>query len=230
MAIAPGAAAAAGYPDSTTTTTSGVTTQATGSLFLIGVAWEGNSTPPTISDSKGNLYTLIGSVRQTDTAYGGYSGLWYCENGTGGSSHTATATKAGAYSSVFFAEVTGSLTTAALDQHNGAALDTANPITSGTITTTQADEILIGFVAGACSGTTAYTPNNSFTSLLELTPNNVWQGCLSYRVVSATLTTECSTDVTNLISMGAIVASFKAAGGGGGGGSVVPKILLQMMR
>ena len=50
-----GATVAKGYDNSTTATTAAVTTQATTAL-LVFAQWETTSTPPTITDSKGNTY------------------------------------------------------------------------------------------------------------------------------------------------------------------------------
>lgn len=215
MALGVGVSVSSGYSSANSTTTGSVTTQATGSILIIAVVWEPNSTPPTISDSKGNSYSLIGSVRQA-SAYPSYIGFWRCENATGGASHTFTGAKSNGYCSIFAMEITGGATSSALDQNTGAASDTATPVTSGSITTTTADQILIGFVGGLCSANTAYTANNSFTKIQELTSVAEWQGCLSYRIVTGTGTYETSTAVTNLTSFGGLIASFKALAAAGG--------------
>lgn len=229
MAINVGASTVTGHTSNNSTTTAGIATQVAGSIFAVGVVWETDATPPTISDSKLNAYTQIGVVRRVSTAFNAHCGLWYKENGVGGSSHTFTAAKSSGFCAVFAAEITGALTASALDQQNGAADDTATPVTSGDITTTQADELLIGFSGVEGSADVAFTANNSFTKLLEQTSPSFWQGVLGYRIVSATLTTEWSVGVTNLVRGAGLVASFKAAAGGGGAVSV-PHALLRRRR
>lgn len=229
MAIALAQSVSAGAPGADSTTTGSLTTTASGSTFIIGAHWQGGSTPPTISDSKSNTYTLIGSVRQVDNngSFLSHIGLWYVENGTGGSSHTFTAAKTGGYTSVYAGEITGGLTSGILDQNTGAALDASSPVTSGSITTTQAAELLIGLVGTYHTGSgPAYTANNSFSIAQQITDaTNYWTGCLVSRVVSSTGTYETDVSVTNLTQGAALIATFKEDGGGGGGGQPIVKRL-----
>lgn len=229
MAIALAQSVSAGAPGADSTTTGSLTTTASGSTFIIGAHWQGGSTPPTISDSKSNTYTLIGSVRQVDNngSFLSHIGLWYVENGTGGSSHTFTGAKTGGYTSVYGAEITGGLTSGIVDQNTGAALDASSPVTSGGVTTTQAAELLIGLVGTYHTGSgPAYTANNSFTIAQQITDaTNYWTGCLVSRVVSSTGTYETDVSVTNLTQGAALIATFKEDGGGGGGGQPIVKRL-----
>jgi len=213
MAIALAQSTSTGYTSADSTTTGSLTTTASGSSFVIAAYWQGGSTPPTISDSKSNTYTLIGSVRQADNngSFLSHIGLWYVENGTGGSSHTFTAAKTGGFTSVFGGEITGGRLSGLLDQHTGAALDTTSPVTSGSITTTQAAELLIGFVGTYhTGGGPTYTANNSFTIAQQITDaTNYWTACLVSRVVTSTGTYETDVSVTNLTSSAALIASFE---------------------
>ena len=90
--------------DVSTVTSSPVTTT-TGSTFLV---WrsKGNATGNTPTDNKGNTYTRVSGM---PVSSGGAEGdLYYCQNGTGGSGHTATATTIGNdYPACFFIEITG---------------------------------------------------------------------------------------------------------------------------
>lgn len=210
MALGIGANVAAGYSSTSGVTTAGQTTQSSGSILVIGAAWEGDSTPPTISDSKSNSYTLIGSAEQA-SSYPSYGAIWYCENATGGSSHTFTVNKTNSYASIFVLEITGGALSGSLDQENAAASDTSSPVTSGTITTTSANQILIGFTSLSCFAATTITANNSFTKQLEITSTSSWQGALAYRIVSSTGTYEADFTVTSLTSGSGHIASFKEA-------------------
>lgn len=213
MAIALGVSDSAGAPGADSTTTAGVNTAASGSAIVIAAHWQGGSTPPTISDNKSNSYTAIGSVRQVDSngSFLSHCQFWYCENAAGGTGHTVTAAKTGGYSSVYMVEITGGRLSGILDQNTGAALDTASPVTSGSVITTQAAELLLGFVGTYHAGTgPAFTPGNSFTTLEEITDAaSYWTGCLSYRLVDSTGSYETSTGVTNLTSGAALIATFE---------------------
>lgn len=215
MAIAVGANTSTGYTGIDSTTTGAITTAASGSTFLVAVYWQNGSGSPTVSDNKGNSYTAIGSARQADSNgyYLSHCQFFYVENGIGGSGHTFTAAKTGGAPSVFVAEITGGELSGILDQNTGAALDTSSPVLSGSVTTTQAAEILFGFVGTYhASGNPAYTPGNSFSTLQAITDaTSYWTGCLSYRIVDSTGSYETSTAVTNLTSGAGLIATFREA-------------------
>lgn len=212
MAIDVGASVVSGFDSSGTTTTDAITTAGSGSSFVICVVYEAGATEPTISDSKSNSYTRIGSVQQVSTTYSAYAAWYLCTNGTGGSGHTFTAAKASSYPTVFACEITGGVTASLLDQNTGAALDSTSPIASGTITTTQANALLLGFTGTAQNSTGVFTPGNSFTTVQSLGDAAFWTGNLAKRVVSSTGTYESNCAITNLLQGAALVASFKAAG------------------
>lgn len=213
MAIALGASTSTGYTGIDSTTTAAITTAASGSTVVVAAHWQNGSGAPTISDSKSNGFTLVGSVRQVDSngSYLSHIGLWYCENATGGAGHTVTVAKTGGAPSVYVVEIIGGRLSGILDQNTGAALDTASPVTSGSVITTQAAELLLGFVGTYHAGTgPAFTPGNSFTTLEEITDAaSYWTGCLSYRLVDSTGSYETSTGVTNLTSGAALIATFE---------------------
>jgi len=170
----------------TVTTTNAVTSTASGSSFVV-FTTTGGATAPTITDSKGNTYTQIGSTIA--------GGLGYCAaayikvNGTGGSSHTFTATTGtNENTSLYAVEVTGALTTASIQDRSPAGiLDTASPYTTNlTGATTQANELLLAFAAtGTASGTETLTWGNSFTAIDAEGDANFSTGGDAQLVVSA---------------------------------------------
>lgn len=214
MALAVGASTAKGGAGTNSNTTTGITTAASGSLFVVGSIWQGGSGAPTVTDSKSNVYSQVGSIVRASSAFDAWIGVFYKAGGTGGSSHTFTVSKTSGFPSVLVMEVTGADTSTPLDQTNATGDDTSSPATSGNITTTTNDQILVGMTGAECSADTTFTANNSFTKLVELPTTADWQCCMSYRIVSSTLTTECSTGVTNMIRMAAHVSSYKAASTG----------------
>jgi hypothetical protein len=127
--------------------TTGVTTQASGSTFIVAAIWD-TTTFSSISDSKGNTYTQIGTEGNWGLAPG-RARLYYCQNGIGGASHTATVALSGSTSLlVMFLEIIGGALTGILDQ-SGQARDTATPFTlTAGLTTTQPNELLVSFLGG----------------------------------------------------------------------------------
>jgi hypothetical protein len=127
-------------------TTTAVTTQATGSTFVVFAGCYPVETAFTITDNKGNMYTLVGSVVSNvpDTIS---AGMYICVNGVGGSGHTFEAASSGSYNSIYAVELKGVATSSPQDGHAMATSVTSNdgPYVSGNITTTNANDILIAF-------------------------------------------------------------------------------------
>jgi len=206
-----------------TQTTPGLTTQATGSTFIIAAQWSRNSgTFSSVSDSKGNTYTLIDTQLDWDGVNGG-ARLYYCENGTGGASHTATFTLTGSNGplTVFFGEITGGLTSGILDQHTRRE-DTASPFTlAAGLTTTQADELLVAFFAGNSGSNPATHAESGLgsstiqTASEETNGASFWTAAIATAVKSATGTFNPSWTESGGTSAAVFLATFKAAAAGG---------------
>jgi len=209
-------ASAKGVPSGSndTATTNAVTTQSSGSTFIIDVCWDNSATITTISDSKSNTYTIQGTVQGNS---GGQSkGVRYiCVNGTGGASHTATVlcSNTGAFPSIFFTEIKGGLTSGIVDIHIQGQDDTS-PFGASTGTLAQANECVVSFFVSFT--TIPPTCNHSVTgdgfTLLQQTTdfNTAWVGATGAVKVAATTAITPQWTETNT-SAGAIVitTSFK---------------------
>lgn len=205
-----------------TVTTGSITSSATGSTFLLFMQWEGASTFSSISDSKGNTYTQIGSELTANS--GAKSRGYYCENGNGGSSHTFTCTTAGNVAITLHAiEITGGKTASILNPTPPAAADdTSSPFTSNNITTLQNDVLLAAWMGCTNSGSNPATHAEStgFTIQAgtdETDASTYWTGCIATKVVSSTSTYACSFTETGASTAAVRIAAFEATGGGGGG-------------
>ena len=204
-----GASTAKGYDNSTTVTTSALTTQATTSI-LVFAQWETTSTPPTITDSKGNTYgSPIRTVAPGAGSIPNYLGAWFVSGATGGSSHTFTATGgASTFPSIWVVEVVDAATVT----HVGAG-STASPYNSGNLVTTG-DTRLVGFAGAENTSTVTHTINSSgYTTLNQLTDGAAaWTGITAHReAVAGTYSFDVS--VTSSQDGGAIlVALAKGAG------------------
>jgi hypothetical protein len=146
---------------STTATGSAVATNAfagsttTGNAILVAVTFDfgGSPTLNSVSDNKGNTYTFAGPLFLDSN--NNQSRHAYCLNAAGGAGHTVTANFS---SSVGFIrivahEVSGLLTSGALDQIATGAQATATSITSTSVTTTTDGQYI--FASGLNAGGTA---------------------------------------------------------------------------
>ncbi len=135
-------------------TTTAVTTNATGSSFVI-FTLIGSLGSPSVSDSFGNTYSLVGTTGSAD----GFTtvAVYLCTNGTGGAGHTATSATQPSNNVVFFGEITGGALSSLVDQIASPQWndDTSSPFTSNTTgATTQANEICLAFTTtSTASGT-----------------------------------------------------------------------------
>jgi hypothetical protein len=215
-AIAVGVHAKNSATSGTTVVTAGVTTQASGSVFFVTACTTGTYAVTPITDSKSNTYSVIQSWTTT-------WGTTKCvraqvTNGTGGASHTFTATTTGsAISGIWALEITGALTASAIDQSNKGN-DAATPFDSpNTGTLGQAAEILIGFASdNSSSGTCTYGAGNSFTLLDTITnATSGITGANAWKVVAATTADHSSFTDTGCgaTQMDVSIDTFKQSGG-----------------
>lgn len=208
MAISLGVHAIASH--ATAATTSGITTTSGSALLYL---CAGTTSLTNLTDSKGNTPVLVGS--EITGGSGFKVRVYRAWNITGGAGHTATLTQAD--STLHLIEIKGVDTSSPQDQVNNINR-TASPYTSPSITTTVADEILIGYQV--CDGGTGsvFTHGNSFTGIETETDGNVWwPSASSYRIVSATGTYNTSVTIaTSPSNTTNFIISLKIAGGGGG--------------
>jgi hypothetical protein len=182
MAIAAALVGARGTGGGNTATTTAGTTTASGSTFVAACSWDATATSPGVTDSKGNTYTAVGTP-QLDT-FGAYVQLFVCQNGAGGSSHTATFTTTGSsYPVIHLIEITGA-ETASLDK-TAQGQDFASPFTLTSPTLSQADEIVIS-VCGNQSGTGAYATSTGTLLSQEPDTGSYWTSGVGYIIVAST--------------------------------------------
>ncbi len=176
---------------STTSTTLKIPgAQTAGNLNGVIISWW-NPLPPatlasisSISDTKGNVYTLaVGPTTDPDTTLLESQSIYYAKNiaAATANSNTITVTfnKAVDYPNIRFAEYKGLDATAPFNVGAGAVGTTAN-LSSGSVTTTAANALLIG---GSVSEEPVTTPGANYTSRLI---TNLDGNILEDRIVSTT--------------------------------------------
>jgi hypothetical protein len=138
--------------------------------------------------------------------------LYYKENGSGGASHTFSYTVSGSHTNTIYAgEITGGLTSGILDQQN-AQTDSASPFTSPSITTTQANEILVSILsAHSTINPATVAESTGFTLQAKWEDGTAsWPGCIASKVVSSTGAYNSSFTCASADDAGIHIASFKA--------------------
>lgn len=198
-------------------TTDAIATQVAGSSFAVLVC--GQDTPPTsITDSKGNTYSALGSVWSSSMyGFNFVARAFLCLNGVGGSGHTFTQVGAN-YPTVCVAEV---ISTSALsiesDDWVTAAAQGALPRSLGSVSA-SAGSIALGFFGGSSASLdVTYSYTNSFVGIAEQGLVSYWGGGIAYRIPGSgggQSTTLSSTDAS--LMHGGMLALKEASGGGGG--------------
>lgn len=196
----------------TSLSTAAITTTS-GNLVVIGVTYVASFS--SVSDSKGNTWTL--AAGPVTASAGDTIRCYYAFNLTGGAGHTFTLNLSAAGAGVVCAaEYSGVLLTDPLDQ-TATQASSGNPVdSSSTATTTQADELLIGYGQQSSGVNLAWSAGASYTlraNVADAVPSSI--GAMVERLVSATgayNATMSHGGETGTYS--ALIATFKAAGWG----------------
>lgn len=180
------------------------------------VAITSSSSDATVTISHSQAGSVLGAVGPVNNG-GDTIRIDYVENIVGGASHTVSmTTNAEQYSVLNASEYSGIATSSSIDQ-TGSGTGTSTTLSSGNVTTTQADELLVG--AGTISAGTdsTFTATSSFT--LRGSIGNADEGTVGYlidRIVSATGTyAATATWGGSSGAWVAAIATFKAAAAGG---------------
>lgn len=170
----------------TVTTTGGSSTGGSGSIGYLVVSFDPGVTISTVSDSKSNTYSLIGSVLTGGAKLARYK----CENWTGGASHTATVTFSGsAFPTLHLCEITGAATSSPEDTAAAATSvsSMASPwtITSGTLAQ-AASVCMAGIGLNSAGSDGAYATSNFSLLSQEPSVSSFWTSAVAKLVVAAT--------------------------------------------
>lgn len=156
------------------TKTTGTTMQITvanpvtvGNTLIVRVSQDYSASAPTVSDSKGNVYTRDRTAKNTgDTIRASIYSSPVTVGLVAGDTITITSASVAARAAIVD-EFSGLLTASTLDQQNGTSGESTTPGTTISITTTQADELVLGFVTTEGSVEDTFTEDGlgQFSSL-----------------------------------------------------------------
>lgn len=174
---------------------------------------------PTASDGTNTYATAI----SRDNGGGAYSPslyIFYAMNIAGGAVTVTINDHIGGDVIGYVIEYSGMATTSVVDQTASNQNASSTNFSSSSVTTTQADELLIGW-HGATGAAQAST-TAPFALILDQNPSgsiHVWS---QEAIVAATSTYQSSGTIGPAAVIDNVVATFKGSGGGGGG-TPVPK-------
>ena len=202
---------------SSVSTTAG-TTAASGSSFALFVSWDGGQTiSGTITDSKSNTYTAVGSPQGDWTSTWGQHQWFYCEDGVGGTSHSVTVNFSGsAFPTIHLLEITSDNGAPIYDSAAYATTrDGASPytVTSGTLT--EATSVVLAGCGANRGADGAYSSSNFTILSQEPAVSSFWTSGVAKLVVAATTAQTPSFTVLNRNEDAAVIAiSFYEPTGG----------------
>ncbi len=193
-----------------------VTTQASGSTFIIATQCISTNTINTPTDSKGNTYVSMGSA-QNFYIGGGHCQLFSCVNGVGGAGHTfTTSMNVSGFMVSYFLEALNVDTTSPIEAYAVTAGDSVSPYETTSGTTTSTDELLVSYIAENGSGTASYVESSGFTVNAQQSDETLnYSGAIGSRVVSSTGTWTPSWTRTGANGGTVFVFGLKGAVGGG---------------
>jgi hypothetical protein len=215
-------------------------TEVTGATMVCGVA--AAQTPTSVSDAN-NTYTDIGThVSYTNGSYNHLS-VWYAANITGGTGLTPTAAISAGYGFILCNEYVNMQSSpfdssAVATATNNAAGTT---VTSGSFTTTFANDVIFAFASTATVGVQTFTAGTNFTpTALDYTAKqagpgfpttpytDIWQGSETQDWIPNAIETGATsaTTYTTSSNSGMIVAAFKGLPAAVSGGLLTPNGIL----
>lgn len=221
MAIAIGVSSKGRTGGATSIATTGVTTQASGSIIVGAMVFQG--TFSSFTDNKSNSpYVQISSEQTVDTTNSAKLRAYHFPNASGGASHTVTgATTTSQPITVAMAEITGGETASVVAASNGGT-DTSSPYGNAvSITPAAGNYMLVAFFGGnSGSNPATHAESQGFTILSNTNETNgatFWTICIAHKSVTANGSTAYTAQFTETGASqgGIILAAIKELAAGG---------------
>jgi chitodextrinase len=192
-------------PSLTNLSTTFTAAQRAGDLNVVAVAWGTNASISSLTDTAGNTYTLAVGP----TVFGGQNAIYYAKNivaaAAGANTVTVTFSAAVGDPDIRVAEYSGISTTSPLDV-TVAATGSGTLTNSGSVTTTNANDLLVG---ANLVGSTTTGPGTGFTQrVISGEDGDILEDEIVSTVGAYSATAPISPSGTWIMQM----AAFKAAG------------------
>ncbi|MGD0124662.1 MAG: choice-of-anchor D domain-containing protein [Terriglobia bacterium] len=137
------AAASAAHGTPTTLSLAFPSSTRAGDLLLVAFDYDSSVTPASVTDSQGDVFTAVGN--QLSTPGGALSRVYYAKNIKGGADTvTVTLSASSSYLELYLSEYSGINTSNPIDAEAGAS-GNAGAVSSGSVTTTAAGDIIYGY-------------------------------------------------------------------------------------
>lgn len=212
MAIALDKSASGIFNTTTSSNVSFGTTPAAGSMVTVGIgAWRTDTLPAiTVSDNQGNTYSLVTSQVTGGNQAGAY--LYRAYNVTASGTFTVTVAPASATDiTVSIASWTDVYTAGSPNDGSTQAIATSTSADSGSITTTDAGDIVIGVLSHAGSNATL-TEGGTYTLLYENEGGSTNAPIsVIYKLPGSTGSYNATWTIANTVTWLALIAAFKPA-------------------
>jgi hypothetical protein len=160
------AAASAAHGTPTTLSLAFPSSTRAGDLLLVAFDYDSSVTPASVTDSQGDVFTAVGN--QLNSPGGALSRVYYAKNITGGADTvTVTLSAESSYLELYLSEYSGINTTNPIDAEVGAS-GNAGTVSSGSVTTTAAGDIVYGYCVGdgVCSLGSGFTARSTLDANL----------------------------------------------------------------
>lgn len=207
MAIALVSNTIAGSPSPGNSVTTSAIDTTGANLIVLCVGYYSASTDQTPTDSKSNTWTFIARVTSGDveTAY------WYCLNPTVGSGHTASYAHTGVYATISFAAFSGAAASSPLDQTNSATGTATTSLSSGSVTPTESNELVISAIGTTVANTLSVGSGLTILDQLPNVPGDHLGLAVGYFIQSTAAAINPSWSWSTSSNSSAVIASFKSA-------------------
>ena len=139
---------------------------AAGDLILVAFDYDTNSTPSSVTDSQGNVFTAVGS--QLTSPGGARSVVYFANNIKGGADTVMVNLSANSsWIELYLTEYSGVNQTNPVDAQAGAS-GNAGPVSSGNVTTTASGDMIYGYCVGdaACTAGSGFATRSNFNANL----------------------------------------------------------------
>lgn len=167
-------------------TTSSINTS-TANLLVAEVASYYPSGEPTLTDSKGNTWTLL--TRHYDTGLISSNRMYYCINPTVGSGHTFTLSGASTFSNMNVMAFNNTTTPTYYAENGSADIGNQNFIQTGAVTNNLANALFVCGFSGLNTGVPPITLDSGFTQVDSFYNGGLYiAGTGGYKIVSSIVT------------------------------------------
>jgi hypothetical protein len=166
----------------------------TGNLLVVIIACTTGVTVSSIADTAGNNSNYVKVVARDDGIRN--IEIWYVKNATGNAANAVTATLSGSAGgrAIGCIQYSGVSIVAPLDKSASGIATLANTLTTASVNTVYADEVIIAGMCGGDISGGSITPGTNFTELDE-NASSIMQ--TEERIVSATGTYDASWTISN---------------------------------